>query len=104
MYKKSGDGDRTGGIGQLILSALDLVLQTLSFAPGGSDLGLHLLATHFGHCLGTVPRVKTMKKWEVGKSRNLRGRGGGLNGNGAKKQGIKKRKSERGLMRLRLGS
>jgi hypothetical protein len=39
---------RTGGVGQFILPALDLVLQTLSFAPSRSDLGLHLFACHFG--------------------------------------------------------
>lgn len=69
-------GSRTRGVGQLILSALDLVLQTLSLASGGRDLGLHLFAAHVGHCVGTVSRKITMMKWEVGKSETLRGRGG----------------------------
>lgn len=46
----------TGGIGKLILSALDLVLQTFSLAPGGGDLGLHLFAAHIGcHDDGASP-------------------------------------------------
>jgi hypothetical protein len=40
--------NRTRGVGQLILAAPDLVLQTLSFAPSRSDLGLHLFARHIG--------------------------------------------------------
>lgn len=40
--------NRTRGVGQFILAAPDLVLQTLSFAPGRSDLGLHLFARHIG--------------------------------------------------------
>lgn len=52
MGKKEGraeiEGVRTGGIGQFILATLDLVLQTLSFAPGRGNLGLHLFACHIG--------------------------------------------------------
>lgn len=64
----NADGRRTGGIGQLILSALDLVLQPLSFAPSRSDLGLHLFAAHIGHFIGTLPQIGEKKKegkWEV---------------------------------------
>lgn len=44
------------GIGQLILSALDPILQAFSFAPGRGDLGLHLLAAHIGcHLDGASP-------------------------------------------------
>jgi hypothetical protein len=46
--------DHTGGIGQFILATLDLVLQTLSFAPGRSNLGLHLFAGHIGHFAGPL--------------------------------------------------
>lgn len=41
-------GYRTRGVGQLILAAPDLVLQTLSLAPGRGNLGLHLFARHIG--------------------------------------------------------
>lgn len=41
-------GNRTGGICELILSALDLILETFSFAPGRGDLRLHLFAAHIG--------------------------------------------------------
>lgn len=59
-------GSRTGGIGQLILSALDLVLQPLGFAPSRSDLGLHLFAAHIGHFVETVPRRKTILIGKIG--------------------------------------
>lgn len=39
---------RTRGVRQLILAAPDLVLQTLSLAPGRGNLGLHLFARHIG--------------------------------------------------------
>lgn len=45
---RMGWGSRTRSVGQFILATLDLVLQTLSFAPGRSDLGLHLFACHVG--------------------------------------------------------
>lgn len=49
-------GFHTSGIGQLILSALDPILQAFSFAPGRGDLGLHLLAAHIGcHLDGASP-------------------------------------------------
>lgn len=52
MRRKEGRAEieevRTGGVGQFILATLNLVLQTLSFAPGRGDLGLHLFACHIG--------------------------------------------------------
>jgi hypothetical protein len=48
MQRNKGDF-RTGCIGKIILSAPDLVLEPFSFASGGGNLGLHLLAAHVGH-------------------------------------------------------
>lgn len=53
--------DRTGGVCQFILSALDLVLQAFSLAPGSRDLGLHLLAVHIGHLDGWVPLKRSIE-------------------------------------------
>jgi hypothetical protein len=75
MYNKGGDGNRTGGISQLILSALDLVLQTLSFAPGGGNLGLHLLAAHIGHCVGRVTRGENNEEVGGRKIKKVEGKG-----------------------------
>lgn len=91
IYRRGGNGSRTRGVGQFILSALNLVLQALSLAPGGRDLGLHLFAAHVGHCVGMVLRVTTVK-WEVGKSGTLRGRGS--MGGGAKKEEKKSGKED----------
>lgn len=41
-------GSRTGSVGQLILPALDLVLQPLSLTSGRSNFGLHLFTRHIG--------------------------------------------------------
>lgn len=52
---RKGRGKRTSRIGQLILSALDLVLQAFGFAPSRGNLSLHLFAGHVGHLDGTSP-------------------------------------------------
>lgn len=78
-------GGHTGGIGQLILSALDLVLQTLSFAPGSSDLSLHLFTAHVGHCVGRVPRGDNNGDVGGQKIREVEGGTGGGSMGGAKK-------------------
>jgi hypothetical protein len=63
--------DRTGRVGQFILATLDLVLQTLSFAPGRSNLGLHLFAGHVGHFAGQEPLKVAVLRWRR-KGVNLR--------------------------------
>ena len=56
-------GNRTGSVCQFILSALYLVLELFSFAPGRGDFGLHLFAAHIGHLDGLcTPEVINSKK------------------------------------------
>lgn len=56
-------GNRTGGVCQFILSALYLVFELFSFAPGCGDFGLHLFAAHIGHLVGLcTPEVINSKE------------------------------------------
>lgn len=63
--REIGMGKRTGGVCQFILSALYLVLELFSFAPGRGDFGLHLFAAHIGHLDGLcTPEVINSKEKE----------------------------------------
>lgn len=81
-----GGGNRTRGVRQFILPALDLVLETLRLAPGRGNFGLHLFAAHVGHGTTLEPLTR-MESSNEGRARESMPRGVGLSRRGMKEDG-----------------